>query len=221
MSTKFLSVVALFATSFLSAQSGLIRAPKISPDASQIAFSYQGDIWTYHINNQQTKRLTLHQAYESSPVWSANGTELAFASNRKGATNIFTVSKNGGIPRQLTFYPITDIPSGWTKNNNIIFTTNRTFKGPEWDAQTYKVSANGGTPSRLITAYGSMATVSPNGNFVAFVKGACRIAREDYTGSAQRDIWIFNTKTKKYHQITDTPKMIILHFGMLLGIYIL
>ena len=34
----------------------------------------------------------------------------------------------------------------------------------------------------------------------------CRISREDYTGSAQRDIWIYNTQTKKYIQITNTPK---------------
>ena len=206
MSTKFLTVLAVLATGILSAQNALIRAPKISPDATQIAFSYQGDIWTYNFNSKQTKRLTLHQAYESNPVWNAKGNELAFSSNRKGATNIFTVSKNGGVPKQITFYPTTDTPSDWTKSNQIIFTTNRAFKGPEWDAQTYEVSAKGGTPNRLITAYGSMATVSPNGKFIAFVKGACRIAREDYSGSAQRDIWIYNTQTKKYIQITDTPK---------------
>lgn len=206
MSTKFLSILALLATGVLTAQNALIRTPNISPDASMVAFSYQGDIWTYNFNNQQTKRLTVHQAYESSPVWNTKGTELAFSSNRKGATNIFTVSTNGGVPKQITFYPTTDTPHAWTKDNEIVFTTRRVYSGPEWDAQTYEVNANGGTPKRLITAYGSMATVSPNGKFVAFVKGACRIAREDYVGSAQRDIWIYNTQTKQYHQITDTPK---------------
>ena len=69
------------------------------------------------------------------------------------------------------------------------------LKGPEWDEQIYHVNANGGTPQRFITALGSMATVSPDGNLVAFVKGACRISREDYSGSAQRDVWIYNIKT--------------------------
>ena len=69
-----------------------------------------------------------------------------------------------------------------------------------------KVNANGGTPERFITALGSMASVSPNGKFIAYVKGACRISREDYTGSAQRDIWLYNTSTEKYIQITDTDK---------------
>lgn len=206
MSTRFLTILAFLATGILSAQNSLIRTPKISPDATQIAFSYQGDIWTYNLNNQQAKRLTLHQAYESSPIWNTKGNELAFSSNRKGSTNIFTVSKNGGVPKQITFYPTTDTPSDWTKDNEIVFTTNRIYKGREWDAQTYEVNADGGTPNRLITAYGSMATVSPNGKFIAYVKGACRISREDYSGSAQRDIWVYNIQTKKYIQITDTPK---------------
>jgi C-terminal processing protease CtpA/Prc/Tol biopolymer transport system component len=203
---KLLSVVAVFATCFLSAQTSLIRTPRISPDGTELAFSYQGDIWTYDLENKQSKRITVHEAYESAPVWNSNGTQIAFASNRKGSENIFTISKNGGTPKQITYYPTGDIPYDWTKKNKIIFTTNRVFKGPEWDAQTYQVNANGGTPKRLITALGSMATVSPDGKFIAYVKGACRIAREDYSGSAQRDIWIYNTQTHKYTQITDTPK---------------
>lgn len=205
-STKFLPILAILATGFLSAQTSLIRTPSISPDASELAFSYQGDIWTYNLNNKQSKRLTVHEAYESNPVWNTNGNQLAFSSNRKGAGNIFTVSANGGVPKQITYYPTGDTPYDWTKTNQIVFTTNRVLKGPEWDAQTYEVNANGGTPERLITALGSMATVSPDGKFIAYVKGACRIAREDYTGSAQRDIWIYNTQTKQYIQITDTPK---------------
>lgn len=206
MSRKFLSILALFLTGLLSAQSALLRMPSISPDASELAFSYQGDIWTYNFNTQQAKRLTVHEAYESNPVWNPNGNEIAFSSNRKGANNIFTTTTNGGTPKQITYYPTGDTPTDWTKSNEIVFTTNRVLKGPEWDAQTYEVSANGGTPERLITALGSMATVSPDGKFIAYVKGACRISREDYTGSAQRDIWIYNTATDKYIQITDTPK---------------
>lgn len=191
---------------FISAQNSLIRKPSLSPDANELAFSYQGDIWVYNLNSNQAKRLTVHEAYEANPVWNSKGTHLAFSSNRKGANNIFTVSKSGGMPTQMTYYPTTDTPYDWTKENNILFTTNRVLKGPQWDAQTYHVNADGGTPERTITALGSMATQSPNGNFIAYAKGACRISREDYTGSAQRDIWIFNKKSNQYVQITNTQK---------------
>tara|TARA_B100001059_G_C17638592_1_gene478156 strand:- start:45 stop:278 length:234 start_codon:yes stop_codon:yes gene_type:complete len=76
--------------------------PSISPEGTEMAFSHQGDIWTYHFNSQQTKRLTIHQVYESNPIWNKEGTQLAFSSNRKGANNIFTISKKGGAPKQIS-----------------------------------------------------------------------------------------------------------------------
>ena len=43
---KRLSVVFfMLITVLLSAQSSLIRMPRISPNAQEMAFSYQGDIW--------------------------------------------------------------------------------------------------------------------------------------------------------------------------------
>ena len=196
----------LFSCSLLIAQTTLIRKPAISPDASQMAFSYHGDIWLYNLKNKESKRLTIHKGYESNPVWNNDGTALAFSSNRKGNDNVFTTSLKGGVPKQLTYYPTANIPTDWTKKGKIFFTTRRVYRGPEWDAQMYAVNENGGTPERLLTAYGEMATVSPNGKFIAFTKGACRIAREDYSGSAQRDIWIYSIETKTYIQITTSNK---------------
>ncbi|MDO6745082.1 S41 family peptidase [Tenacibaculum soleae] len=196
----------LFSFGIVISQNSLIRKPAISNDGSQMAFSYHGDIWTYNFSNKQAKRLTIHKGYESNPVWNVNGTQIAFSSNRKGNDNVFTTSLNGGVPKQLTYYPTANIPTDWTSEGTVVFTTTRVYRGPEWDKQMYIVNENGGTPERLLTAYGELASVSPNGKLIAFTKGACRIAREDYSGSAQRDIWIYNTETKKYNQITTSNK---------------
>ena len=206
MTKRLCIVIFVMITGLLSAQNSLIRMPRISPNAQEMAFSYQGDIWIYNFNTQQTKRITIHEGYESNPVWNTSGDQLAFSSNRKGNNNIFTIKKNGGIPEQLTYYPTGDTPYDWTSSNHIVFSTTRVLKGPEWDSQIYKVNANGGTPQRFLTALGSMATVSPDGNLVAFVKGACRISREDYSGSAQRDVWVYNIKTGAYFQVTSSEK---------------
>ena len=142
----------------------------------------------------------------NSNQYPASTIEFKHTKNRKGANNVFTISKNGGVPKQLTYYPTADIPYDWTASNNIVFATTRVLKGPEWDEQIYHVNSNGGTPQRFITDLGSMATVSPDGNLVAYVKGACRISREDYTGSAQRDVWIYNIKNGSYFQLTSSKK---------------
>ena len=160
----------LLITGPISAQNSLIRMPRISPNSQEMAFSFQGDIWIYNFNTKQPNRITIHEGYESNPVWNQAGDQLAFSSNRKGANNVFTISKNGGVPKQLTYYPTADIPYDWTASNNIVFATTRVLKGPEWDEQIYHVNSNGGTPQRFITDLGSMATVSPDGNLVAYVK---------------------------------------------------
>ena len=196
----------LFSFGVAISQNSLIRKPAISNDGSKMAFSYHGDIWVYNLNNRESKRLTIHKGYESNPVWNTDDTEIAFSSNRKGNDNVFTTSLNGGVPKQLTYYPTANIPTDWTSEGTIVFTTGRVYRGPEWDKQMYTVKENGGTPQRLLTAYGELASVSPNGKLIAFTRGACRISREDYSGSAQRDIWIYNTDTKKYNQITTSNK---------------
>ena len=207
MTKKTLLLFAIFCNTFIAiAQETLIRTPTISPDATKMAFGFDGDIWVLDLATNQPKRLTIHQGYESDPIWNRKSDQLVFNSNRKGYSNIFKTDLNGGIPMQLTYYPTTDSPSFWNENGDIIFSSNRIFKGTERETSIYKINEKGETPNRFMTALGSQATISPNGNFVAFVKGTCRISREDYNGPAQIDVWIYNLKTKEYHQITTSKK---------------
>ncbi|MEL6357767.1 MAG: peptidase S41, partial [Bacteroidota bacterium] len=48
----------------------------------------------------------------------------------------------------------------------------------------------------------SDATSSPDGRYIAFVRGGCRISREAYRGPANRDIWLYDTQNDTYTQIT-------------------
>ena len=140
MTKHFLRLFAVFFCSTVVAQTALIRNPSLSPSGSELAFSYQGDIWVYNLNTKASKRITIHEAYERNPVWSPDGKHIAFASNRKGSDNVFVVSKEGGTPEQMTYYPTGETPYDWTKDNNILFTTSRVMKGPPRDTQTYHVN---------------------------------------------------------------------------------
>ena len=121
MNKKILFFFVLFNATFIIAQNSLIRMPSISPDASKIAYSYHGDIWVLNLVTNQTDRLTIHQGYESYPVWNSQSNQLLFTSNRRGSNNVFKTDLDGGIPNQLTYYPTTDIPSHWNSNGKIIF----------------------------------------------------------------------------------------------------
>ncbi|MEY3855226.1 MAG: hypothetical protein RIS68_1240, partial [Bacteroidota bacterium] len=77
---KTLTTIALSACfGMLQAQNPLIlRQPAINPDGTKIAFSYQGDIWTVAAQGGKASRLTIHEAYESNPVFSPDGKQIAF-----------------------------------------------------------------------------------------------------------------------------------------------
>lgn len=181
----------------------LLRTPSLSPDGSQIAFSYQGDIWTVPSNGGQATRKTVHEAYEFQPIWSNNGSQIAFSGNRFGNSDVFVIPAAGGMSKRLTYHSAGDMPSSWTPSNEILFTTARSYLQIEWESEIHQVSATGGTPMRYSDALGNMPVMSPNGKLMVFVKGPCRTAREDYRGPANREIWVYNTESKAYHRITN------------------
>ena len=181
----------------------VIRYPSINNDGSKIAFSYQGDIWTVPSTGGEAKRITIHEAYDAWPVWSPEGDAIAFSSNRFGNFDVFTIPSDGGFPKRLTYHSADDNISDWAANGSIFFDTNREFNQIEWNSEVYSVSENGGTPNRFLDAMGEESVLSPDGKFLAFVLGPCRLTREEYNGSANRDIWIYNTTTKEFSKITE------------------
>ncbi|MEM1135300.1 MAG: S41 family peptidase [Bacteroidota bacterium] len=192
----------LFSIKVKAQESPLIRYPNLSPDGQKIAFSYQGDIWIALANGSQPQRITIHEAYETAPIWSPNGQKIAFSSNRYGNDDVFVVDAIGGMPLRLTYHSENDNPTAWQGNEFVLFETRRNFVHVEREREIHKVSAVGGTPSRLLDALGFQAIPSPNGKLIALVKGTCRVEREAYEGPANRDIWLYNSETASYTQIT-------------------
>jgi len=186
----------------MAQDSPLVRYPALSPDGSQIAFSFQGDIWTANVDGSNPKRLTIHEAYEGAPLWSPDGSKIAFSSDRYGNDDIFVMNAEGGRPMRLTYHSSSDQPTAWDGNEAIIFETRRNFVQVEREREIHRVEVTGGTPFRMLDAVGFHAVPSPNGNLIAFVRGSCRVAREAYKGPANRDIWIYNTGNSSFNQLT-------------------
>lgn len=207
MTKYFLTLFsAIFIASFAIAQSSdlLLRHPALSPDGSQVAFSWQGDIWTVNANGGEANRLTIHEAYEAGPQWSPDGQSICFTSNRFGNTDVFSIQAKGGAPNRITYHSTSDGQVSWGADGNIYFVSRRSFAQIEREYEIHAVRSTGGTPTRIMDALGFSPVVSPDGRYIAFERGSCRIAREAYNGPANRDIWVFDTKTGNYNQITTS-----------------
>jgi len=181
----------------------LIMDPAISPDGNTLAFSYQGDIWTVGVNGGRADRLTIHEGYDGTPVFTPDSRRIGFTSDRYGNGDVFMLNVEGGTPVRLTYHSASDQIVSITPNNEVLFTTRRAYAQVEREAEIYKASPNGGTPTRFMDALGLDAVMSPDGNKIAFVRGTCRIDREAYRGPANRDIWIYDIIADEYSQLTD------------------
>ena len=186
----------------LAQNQSFMRYPSISHNGKHIAFVYQGDIWVANQDGSDAHRLTIHQAYEQRPVWSPDDQQIAFSSDRFGNYDVFVIKASGNSPKRITYHSTQDYVSSWTEKFGLLLESNRTFKQVERASEMVQVPATGGTPFRAFNSLGFDPQPSPDGRYIAFVRGTCRIAREAYHGSANRDIWIYDTTNKTYNQIT-------------------
>ena len=195
-------------TSVCTLANPLILQPEISPNGDDIAFSYQGDIWTVGSAGGRADRLTIHEGYESRPAWSSDSSTLAFSSDRFGNDDVYIMPKEGGVPKRLSYHSADDRVTSFSADNHVLFNSRRTYAQVEREWEILSVAASleentRTTESRFMDALGFDAVVSPNGNKVAFVRGTARISREAYNGPANRNIWIYNISDSTYSQLTN------------------
>jgi len=188
----------------LSAQEDqpLLQEPDISPDGRHIAFSYQGDIWTVPADGGKALRLTIHESYETQPSWSWDGRHIAFEGDRYGNTDIFVVDRDGQELKRMTYHSTRDQSPAWGAEGSLWFNTRRLWQQTERNPEIFGFEKGTGTPKRMLGGMGHNPAPHPEGEFVAFERGWCRVVREAYRGSANRDIWIWHAKSDTYTQLT-------------------
>jgi tricorn protease len=163
------------------------RQPVPSPDGSAIAFSYVGDLWRVSSDGGRAQCLTVHEAYDDVPRWSPDGTALAFSSDRMGNGDVYVMDAWGGVPRKLTCHDAWDRVQCWVPGGSSIFFTSAR---DTTESELYEISIDGGMPRRIIADDAYNASVSPDGCWIAFVRGHTPWWRKHYKGSASRDIWL-------------------------------
>lgn len=188
-----------------------LRYPAISPNGKQIAFTYKGDIYLVATDGGVATPLTYHSAYDYMPVWSNDGKQIAFASNRFGNFDIYVVDVLGGEPKRLTYHSADELPFTFSiDGKSILFGASRqdlvthrqypTGSQPE----LYSVATTGGRVEQVLTTPAEAVKFSSNGQFLIYhdKKGGENEWRKHHQSSIARDIWTYDFQTGKHTQIT-------------------
>ncbi len=190
-----------------------VRDAKISPDGKQIAFSYKGDIFKVPFTGGEAIRLTSGPAYESMPIWSPDGSRIAFSSDRNGGKDVYIMDAKGGTPLRLTYNSAAETPFAFTPDGkNVIFSA--VIQDPAASAlapirtqsELYEVPAEGGRFHRILSVPAVNVTMLPDGSFLyEDVKGSEDKWRKHHTSSVTRDIWRYDPKSETYTNLTARP----------------
>ena len=105
------------------------------------------------------------------PAWSADGTRIAFASNRDGNYNIYVMNINGTGVTRITTEPRDDRYPAWSPDGSRI--AFRGYNAPTGGSQIILVDPSGANPATLAgSAGGDQPAWSPNGQQIAFTHTA-------------------------------------------------
>ncbi|HSR70267.1 MAG TPA: S41 family peptidase [Acidobacteriota bacterium] len=157
-------------------QTKLLRFPDLHGD--QVAFGYAGDLWTAPAEGGTARRLTSHEGIEIFPKFSPDGRWIAFTGQYDGDEQVYVMPAQGGVPKQLTFYPARgplpprwgydNIVYGWTPDGNgVLFRSLR----EEWSlagGRLFTVSVEGGLPQALPMPTAGAGDFSPDGTKMVY-----------------------------------------------------
>ncbi|MEO1654038.1 MAG: peptidase S41, partial [Bacteroidota bacterium] len=189
-----------------------LRYPTISPDGSQIVFTYKGDLYRVSSSGGEARQLTFHEAHDYMPVWSKDGQRLAFASDRYGNFDVFVMDAQGGPAQRLTFHSSSEKPFSFSADDSqVIFGGVRQDLAPHRQYPTgsqpelYQVPVKGGRVGQILTVPAEWVQVKQDGSQMIYhdKKGGENEWRKHHVSSITRDIWTYDPKTGKHQQITS------------------
>jgi Tol biopolymer transport system component len=169
----------LAATSFHGA--GPSGAPAADIPAGTIAFASLAprgwDLYVADVHSLESRRLTEHPALDYNALYSPDGKQIAFVSERDGNLELYSLAPDGSGLRRLTDnFALDDHPAWSPDGRKIAFVSTRqpaAAPGQAWNA-VYVMNADGTGVKRLSPAHAAdySPAWSPGGDLIAFASGS-------------------------------------------------
>ena len=201
----------LLVPAVLAQDPGWMRYPSISPDGQTIVFTYKGDLYRVPASGGQATPLTIHEAHDFMPVWTKDSKHLIFSSDRFGNFDLFMIPAAGGEARRLTFHSANEFAYDVSPDNQYLLfgaarmddADNRMYPTNSLP-ELYRMAIKGGRVEQVLTTPADEAKWSRDGRYILYQdnKGRENPWRKHQRSSVTRNLWIYDTATKKHNQLT-------------------
>lgn len=186
-----------------------LRDVAISPDGATIAFTYKGDIYTVPAAGGRATQLTTDRvAIDATPVWTPDGSRIAFRSNREGSADIFIMPAKGGTPVRLTDHPASETPLAFLDSETLLFQGSGegsalSQRFPSAAAYTLNINKPGERPRYFGSTPMISASADGKGQLLyTDRKGVENIWRKHERAESTNDVWLID-KNGKHTKQTD------------------
>ncbi len=180
----------------------LVSDPSVSPTGDRIAFSWIDEIWSADIDGQNVRRLTSNTASDTSPLFSPDGTQIAFVSDRTGSDQIFLMQTDGTNLRQITFHTAGYSLSDWFPDGNSILALGSRDHFHRDATRMIKVNVQDRAPEEiLVNAMAEDAKISPDGKKILFTREGERWWRKGYQGERSAQVWMYDLESGEFEEL--------------------
>jgi serine/threonine protein kinase/Tol biopolymer transport system component len=163
---------------------GNYSTPALSPDEKIVAFTRlerqaaggNQDLWLYDTTRGTSTRFTFNPAVDVAPVWSPDGSSIAFASDRDSARNLYNLylkpATGAGSEQPLLKSSEAKLPTDWSRDGRFLLYTSI---GQRTRTDIWVLPMTGDrTPAPYLQTEFAEADghFSPDGRFVAYQSNA-------------------------------------------------
>ena len=154
---------------------------RISPDGIKVAYSNDiaegaarhltSDLWVYDRLRGVASRLTFDPGDEVDPVWSPDGRQIVFASNRSGKANPYRMNADATAGEEsLAGSDYNLFPTDWSADGKLIALQRAPSRGEKWSIWILPL-AGGGKPYLWMKSDADvqLGKFSPDGRWMAYV----------------------------------------------------
>ncbi len=162
--------------------------PRLSPDGSTIAFSYQGEIWTGRRTGGTMTRLVPSQGLDTEPAWSPDGRRIAFVRARAVKVVRFPDGTDVPLPKAVAVggpYAVNKLD--FSADGRRLLGTFRVDSG--YQLAWFDLASGELVPLADASSYLFRFGLSPDGQWIAYTSMPDRPYEQAGNDGSHTDLW--------------------------------